>query len=88
MTSLADTRGDLEPAASHTVVRLAKRLERERPAPSVEFSDQLRRCLLEREPDAARTARLCVCIASYASAGGALLMIAAASAAGLGPLAA
>jgi hypothetical protein len=79
-------RDDLEAGVPDDVIRLAERLERERPVPSASFRGALRRRLLAGDLVRTRPARLRLLIASYASAGSALLLIGAASAAGLGPL--
>ena len=81
-----DIRDDLEPGAPDDVIRLAERLERERPVPSASFRGDLRRRLLAGELGRTRPARLRLLIASYAGAGSALLLIGVASAAGIGPL--
>ena len=81
-----DIRDDLGAGIPDDVIRVAERLERERPVPSASFRGDLRRRLLAGELARTRPARLRLLIASYASAGSALLLIGAASAAGLGPL--
>jgi hypothetical protein len=81
-----DIRADLEPGAPEELIRLAERLEDERPLPSAAFRGDLRRRLLAAETSHRRPARLRLLIAGYASAGCALLLIAAASVAGMGPL--
>ena len=79
-------RDDLEPDAPDELIRLAERLEHERPVPTAAFRGDLRRRLLAGDLTRSRPARLRLLIAGYASAGSALLLIGAASAAGLGPL--
>jgi hypothetical protein len=81
-----DIRDDLEPGAPEDLIRLAHRLEDERPVPTAAFRGELRRRLLAAESSPSRPARLRLLITSYASAGFALLAVGAASAAGLGPL--
>jgi hypothetical protein len=80
-------RSDLEPHAPEALIRLAGRLDRERPLPAAGFRGELRRRLLAQE-QTPRPRRLRLLIAGYASSGLGLLLLAAASAAGLGPLAA
>lgn len=86
MTSEHDIRDDLEPGAPEDVIRLAERLEHERPVPTAAFRGELRRRLLDGAMARSRPARVRVLIAGYASAGSALLLLGAASAAGVGPL--
>jgi hypothetical protein len=86
MTDRPDIRADLEPDTPEELIRLAERLERERPVPSAGFRGDLRRRLLAGGPAHSRPARLRVLIAGYASAGSALLLIGAASVLGVGPL--
>jgi hypothetical protein len=81
-----DIRDDLEPGAPEELIRLAERLEHERPVPSAAFRGALRRRLLAAGTSRSRPARLRLLITGYASAGSALLLFGAASAAGLGPL--
>ena len=81
-----DIRADLEPGTPEDLIRLAERLERERPVPSAGFRGGLRRRMLADKTLHSRPARLRLLITGYASAGSALLMIGAASAAGIGPL--
>jgi hypothetical protein len=88
MTPDREIRADLEPDAPGELVRLAERLQRERPVPSAGFRGELRRRLLAEEPGSARPRRLRALISSYAAMGTALLVIGALSAAGAGPLAA
>lgn len=88
MTPPRDIRADLEPGTPEELIRLAERLERERPVPSARFRGELSRRLLAGELASSPPARLRILIAGYASAGSALLLIGAASALGLGPLAA
>ena len=88
MTSARDIRSDLEPDAPEELVRLAERLQRERPVPCAGFRGELRRRL---EAGGARSARarpprLRALIAGYATAGALLLLAGALSAAGSGPL--
>lgn len=86
MTRARDVRHDLEPGISDDLIRLAERLERERPIPGAGFRGDLRRHLLSGPSPHSRPERLRLMIAGYASAGSALLLIGAASVAGLGPL--
>ena len=82
-----DVRADLEPDAPAELVRLAERLQRERPVPSAGFRGELRRSLLGGTPSAPlRPARLRALITGYATSGATLLLIGALSAAGAGPL--
>jgi hypothetical protein len=82
-----DIHGDLEPGAPQELVRLADRLERERPVPTAAFRGELRRLLLSRMPAShPRPARLRLLIGGYAIAGCVLLLVGAAGAAGVGPL--
>jgi hypothetical protein len=86
MSLRPDIRADLGTDAPEELIRLAERLERERPVPAAGFRGDLRRRLLTGQGTHARPARLRLLIAGYASAGCGLLLIGAASAAGLGPL--
>jgi hypothetical protein len=81
-----DIRDDLEPGAPEELIRLAERLEHERPVPTAAFRGDLRRHLLAGGLTRSRPARLRLLIAGYASAGLALLLIGAASVGGVGPL--
>jgi hypothetical protein len=69
---------------------VADRLVSERPVPRAAFRAALRRRLLERSGGAGAPAprRLRILVTAYAGSGALLLMVAAASVAGLGPLAA
>ncbi len=87
MSGARHIRDDLEPGAPEELVRLADRLERARPVPAAAFRGDLRRRLLAGAVPRTRPARLRVLIGSYAGAGSLLMLIAGASAAGLGPLA-
>lgn len=86
MTPDRGIRNDLEPNAPEELVRLAERLERERPVPTAAFRGELRRKLLAGGAAHRRPARLRVLISGYATAGTLLLLVGAASAAGIGPL--
>lgn len=86
MTGDRDIRADLEPGATKELIVLAARLEHERPVPTAAFRGDLRRRLLAGGLAHSRPARLRLLIAGYASAGSALLLVGAASAAGVGPL--
>ena len=88
MTDRRDIHLDLEPEPPQELLRLAARLERERPVPAAGFRGDLRRRLLAGELARSRPARLRLLISTYASSGAFLLVIGAASATGLGPLAA
>jgi hypothetical protein len=88
MTRRDDIRAELGTDAPEELVRLSERLDAERPVPSAAFRGRLRRDLLLAGAPRARPARLRLLIAAYASSGLALLVIGAASAAGVGPLAA
>jgi hypothetical protein len=81
MTERRDIRDDLEPGAPDALIRLAERLEAERPVPAPAFRGDLRRHLLARAAPRGLHAR----IAAFAGSGGALLALAFASAAGAGP---
>jgi hypothetical protein len=87
MTPDRDISADLEGGTTDDVIRLAERLERERPVPSAAFRGELRRRMLTgARPPRSRPARLRVSITAYASAGSLLLVVGAISAAGVGPL--
>jgi hypothetical protein len=86
VTERRDIRADLEPDTPDEVVRLAERLEHERPVPSAAFRGGLRRRLMAGDGKRPRPARLKMIITGYASAGSVLLLIGALSAAGTGPL--
>jgi hypothetical protein len=88
MSPRRDIRADLAPGAGADLVALAERLERGRPVPSAAFRGELRRRLVAADLTRSRPARLRLLIAGYASAGTILLLLGAASAAGVGPLAA
>lgn len=82
-----DVRADLEPDAPGEIVRLAERLERQRPVPAAGFRGDLRRQLLAGDATRPRPARLRLLIGTYASAGSLLLAVAAMGVSGIGPLA-
>jgi hypothetical protein len=87
MTDRRDIRDDLEgPETPEAIVRLAERLDHERPVPTAAFRGALRQRLLTGGTVRPRPARLRVLIAGFASAGTALLLVGAAGAAGVGPL--
>ena len=86
MTGPHDIRHDLEAGVSDDVIRLAERLQRERPVPAPRFRGDLRRRLLSGPSPHLRPQRLRVLIAGYAGGGTALLLIGAASVLGVGPL--
>ena len=86
MTMRRDLRADLEPDAPDELLLLAERLERDRPVPSAAFRGVLRRRLLAGQSAPTRPTRLGWLITGYAGAGSALLLLALASAAGVGPL--
>ncbi|MEJ7825961.1 MAG: hypothetical protein WKF48_11055 [Solirubrobacteraceae bacterium] len=69
-----DIRLDLEPGAPDELIRLAERLEHERPVPAAGFRGQLRRSLLVGQISRSRPARLRLLIAGHASAGSLLLI--------------
>ena len=75
------------PAERAALVRLAERLERERPVHRPGYRSQLRRQILERSSTARVAGRLRVAIAAYSSGGLALLLAATFGVAGIGPLA-
>jgi len=87
MTNARDLHIDLGPDPPEALITLAERLERERPVPSAAFRGDLRRRLLLGESAYSRPARLRLLISGYAAAGSVLLLIGAASSAGIGPLA-
>jgi|GEM_PF-2133004 len=86
MTGNRDIRADLEPDTPEELIRLAERLEHERPVPAASFRGDLRRRLLAGDLARSRPKALRVLIAGYAAAGSLLLLIGAASVAGVGPL--
>jgi hypothetical protein len=86
MSRERDIRDDLGTGTPEELIRLAERLHRERPVPTAAFRGDLRRRLVVAGASRARPARLRLLITGYASAGSALLLIGAASAAGMGPL--
>lgn len=81
-----DIRADLEPDAPDELVRLAERLEHERPVPTAAFRGDLRRRLMAGGVQRPRPARLRALITGSAAAGSVLLVAGALSAAGAGPL--
>jgi len=83
-----DIRADLEPGTPEDLIRLAERLEQERPVPSAAFRGDLRRRLIAGARSHSRPARLRLLIAGYAGVGSLLLLVGAVSAAGIGPLSA
>jgi hypothetical protein len=86
MTAGRDIRSDLEPGTPDELVRLAERLQRERPVPAAGFRGELGRRLLAGDMRRARPRRLRALITGYATAGTLLLLVAAVSVAGVGPL--
>jgi hypothetical protein len=93
MNGAKDVRRDLEPgmdpAEAAALVELGERLHAARPVPSAAFRGDLRRRLLGRAGRPGSVpGRLRLWIAANGAAGGILLAVAAASVAGLGPLAA
>lgn len=86
MSKRRNIRLDLETGAPDELVSLAERLERERPVPAAGFRGELRRRLLFGAGARARPARLRLLITGYAGAGSLLLLVGAASVAGVGPL--
>jgi hypothetical protein len=86
MKADGDIRDDLEPGAPEDLIRLAERLERERPVPTAAFRGGLRRRLRAGALARSRPAGLRLLIAGCATAGSVLLLFGAASAAGVGPL--
>jgi hypothetical protein len=93
MSGAQDIRRDLEPGMdpgeAAALVELGERLQSARPVPAAAFRGELRRRLLggAGRPGPA-PARVRLWIAANGAAGAALLLVAAASVAGLGPLAA
>ena len=83
-----DIRADLEPGTPEDLIRLAERLEQERPVPSAAFRGDLRRRLIAGARSHSRPARLRLLIAGYAGTGSLLLLVGVVSAAGIGPLSA
>ena len=95
MTDPHDIRPDLPPdldeAEAAPLLAVGERLRAERPVPSAAFRGALARRLVELEGPGARAARprhLRLLVATYLTAGAALLAIAALGVAGSGPLAA
>lgn len=86
MSDDRDIRLDLGPSAPEDLLMLAERLERERPLPSAAFRGDLRRHLMAGDFARSRPARLRLLIATSAGSGSLLLLVGAASAAGIGPL--
>ncbi|MEA2184450.1 MAG: hypothetical protein QOK16_1016 [Solirubrobacteraceae bacterium] len=86
MTPGRDIRSDLGPDAPDELVRLAERLQRERPVPAAGFRGELRRQLLAGGARHARPRRLRALITGYATAGSLLLLVGALSVVGIGPL--
>jgi len=86
MSAKRDIRLDLEPDAPDDLIVLAERLERERPVPAAAFRGELRRRLLADGAGRRRPPRLRLLITGYAATGSLLLLIGAASSAGIGPL--
>jgi hypothetical protein len=86
MSPRRDIRADLVPDAPEELIRLAGRLERERPVPSAGFRGELRRRLLACQAAGSSPSRLRLRIAGFAGSGSLLLIAGAASAAGIGPL--
>jgi hypothetical protein len=82
MNPRRDLRDDLEPGIGDDLVRLAERLQTQRPLPAPAFRGRLRRHLIAQAAPRGLGAR----IAAFAGSGAALLAVAAVSAAGLGPL--
>jgi hypothetical protein len=83
---MSANRFDLEPGTPPELIALAERLERERPLPSATFRGDLRRRLLNGPAARTRPARLRLAIAGFAGAGSLLMLVGAASVAGIGPL--
>lgn len=77
---------DLEPGTPEELIRLAERLEHDRPVPSAAFRGALRRRLVAEGTQATRPVGLRRLITSYASGGVFLLLVGVASAGGIGPL--
>lgn len=86
MSPERDIRSDLQPDVPDDLVLLAARLDRQRPVPSAAFRGDLRRRLIATGATHRRPARLRMLIGGYASTGSFLLLVGAASVAGLGPL--
>ena len=70
---MRDIRDDLEPGAGEDLIRLAERLEAERPVPAPAFRGDLRRHLIARAAPRGLHAR----IAAFAGSGSLLLAISA-----------
>lgn len=81
-----DIRSDLEPDTPEELIRLAQRLQQERPVPAATFRGDLRRRLLAGGRQHSRPKRLRMLITAYATGGAALLLVGAASVVGIGPL--
>jgi hypothetical protein len=96
MSRPRDIREDLEPgldpAAAESFAALGKRLEAGRPVPAAAFRGDLKRALMSQWEGLDRAgpapARVRLWIALHGAAGAGLLLAAAASVAGVGPLAA
>lgn len=84
MSSPRDIRDDLEPGAGEDLVRLAERLRDERPIPSPVFRGELGRRLARQRQSRLSTRVARRLIAAYATAGTALMAIAALGASGHG----
>jgi hypothetical protein len=93
MTDPRNIHSELEQPMSteerEAVVRLAERLEHERPVPRAAFRGELRRSLLgPRSSRQIRPERLRVLVASYSGSGLVLLLVAGLGVAGSGPFSA
>jgi hypothetical protein len=86
MSPLRNVREDLESGVPAEVIRLAEQLQAECPLPDPAFRGRLGRHLEARAGGVSAPRRVRALIASYATAGSALLLIGAVSAAGAGPL--
>lgn len=86
MRTSRDIEADLGQGAPEQLIRLAERLDSERPVPAPAFRGALRRRLLAGPTTHARPARLRLLISAYATTGCSLLVLGAASVIGLGPL--
>jgi len=85
MSDRSDIRGDLEPGTPDELVALGEQLLHQRPVPRAAFRGDLGRHLASM-PTRWRPTRLRLMIAAYAGSGAAMLVLAAAGAAGAGPL--
>ena len=84
----ADLAPDVDPVEAAALLQVAERLEAQRPVPRAAFRGDLRRWLEAERGMRPAPARLRLLIAATGGSGAALLLVAALSVAGAGPLAA